>query len=225
MILTDPSPYLPRRLPGERFQWKAVGIFEDTIDIAMPEVSFLEVFTRRRTRTPAGLLPIPNICAMIRNVMQVQLIGTGSFLCRAKTKIVSAGALQSLSVIIVTANSFPIVYDAATDKFLLLDVRDLDQLSKFKKSIHDVLPDASGTILLVAADMGVIESIYCEPISLVLREAGAVMQVFSMLSHSLQVAFVPLGPLGNGGLEAIVSSGTCLQGVGTALIGQAASFD
>jgi len=138
---------------------------------------------------------------------------------RAKTATVSAGALQTISVMLLSKQNPPLLYNRETDKCFLLSVLNPKELSRAINVISNAAEGASGDYLLFVADKAKINSFYDSSNTLIFRDCGALLQNLSLHASALGYAFVPLGPLGQDALNAIDDSKDRLMAVGTALIG------
>jgi hypothetical protein len=140
----------------------------------------------------------------------------GDALRGSRRPALSAGALHPISVVLFADLT---VYRVNVESCTL------DKLT-FSEEAHGawlgrcryLLPKADGAFIVLIADMGKSTAAYENSESLVLRDAGAMLQTIALASEWFGLGFCPLGILGNEVVAALPSSEQLLA-VGAAAIG------
>ena len=84
---------------------------------------------------------------------------------------------------------------------------------------HQILPEASGTAIVLVGYMGRVAAVYERPASLLWRDGGALLQTLALVATAYRLAFCPLGILGAPVVHAIGLSAR-VSAVGVALMGR-----
>lgn len=187
-----------------------------------PKSGFLDVALGRRTIREISSLDLDETFALVREVMQVRQLGIERNSGRARKVSLSAGALQSIEVLIVSGPGveLPILYCDTHDVFGTIEVENAERFNEALTPLRAVLPDASGHFLLLVANVRHAEQSYENPITLLWRDAGAVLQSFSLFAAAYGCGFAPLGPTGADLLSRLKQPHSNYLAVGTAIIGR-----
>ena len=163
------------------------------------------------------LRSIINTIAFATNVRQIKLDDP---LRRSRRPAPSGGALHAIDVLVVWPGREARVfrYEPFDHKLLKLAVSDARKLSVFIQDVANILPSASGALLLLTGDIRRVAAAYEQPDSLLWRDAGALMQTLHLTATAYGQAFCPLGILGEIALRA-VRGDRQLKAVGVAAIG------
>ena len=89
----------------------------------------------------------------------------------------------------------------------------------FSTNVAILLPEASGTALVLVGCMNRVAALYKRPASLLWRDAGVLLQTLALVAEAYRLAFCPLGVLGNQVVQALGLSESA-SAVGAALIGR-----
>lgn len=183
---------------------------------------FLDVALGRRTIREISSLDLDETFALVRKVMQVRQFGIEVNSGRGRKVSLSAGALQSIEVLIVSGPGveLPILYCDAQDMFGTIEVENAKRSNEALTALRAVLPEASGHLLLLVANVRHAEQTYENPVTLLWRDAGAVLQSFSLFAAAYDCGFVPLGPTGADLLSSLNRPHSNYLAVGTAIIGR-----
>jgi hypothetical protein len=108
----------------------------------------------------------------------------------------------------------------------ILRVADVGLISAFRKKVADMVPNAAGCYAAVfAADFVRARAFYDAADSLVLRDAGALLQTLHLASEAYRLSAVSLGILGGEVIEAIFPVDNGVRAVGVMIIGRSDSND
>jgi len=218
---TSPTPKGVSEAVPPRYRWEAESYRDDFESLPAASKTFEQLLEARRTRYPTAALSIGTVVSIVREICRYRQIGTNCMDGRGKTSTISAGALQAISVLILREHAAPLVYDRWEDKVLLVKSVNAKGLDKEIAGIKLAAGTDQGDVLLFVADANVVETFYCDPETLVLRDCGALLQNLSLSCSAIDVAFAPLGPLGETAISMIVGPQDRLVAVGTAIIGKA----
>lgn len=132
----------------------------------------------------------------------------------------SAGAMHPIHVLCQLAPGQPWSrYDPVAHS--LVAVGETDGLaSKARAAAGDLLAVGEGVLIALVAEPGKTAAKYLNHGSLVWRDAGVVLGLFSFITAALGLAFCPLGLTGHDFIAPIATEGV-LEGVGLAIVGDA----
>ena len=221
-IPTDEDPR-PRSVPDMMLppvDWP-VSRALDCGDVVSPvEQSFLttlrgrDVPTASMTRAP--LRELVNAVAFgtrPREIMEGDPFG------RSRRPSPSAGAIHPVDVLLVHGVSRVFRYAPLTHQLEILRVSQPEHLHAFVHDCHQILPEASGTAIVLVGYMGRVAAVYERPASLLWRDGGALLQTLALVATAYRLAFCPLGILGTPVVHAIGLSAR-VSAVGVALMGR-----
>ena len=220
-IEPDPRPKLSPNAPDgivwpvrSRLRCPLVTPPQDELFVAL-----LEARRSDRTMRPAPLREIVNALAF---AIRPRFVREDDVHNRTRRPTVSAGALHAIEVVIVDWRGSPRVlrYDFMTHRLEPLRIAQPVSLRQFAKACAAILPDAAGTALALIGDERRIEALYEHPISLLWRDAGALLQTLAMVSAAYRLAFCPLGILGGEVVDALGLDRRTARPLGCAAIGR-----
>jgi hypothetical protein len=133
--------------------------------------------------------------------------------------VVSAGALHPTKCVIIGQRHSPIAYNDTCDEFLSVRVRDIASIDAFLAICHSVLPEADGDWLALIVDIRDLSTVYSNCASLLWRDAGAIIQAMALVAESHNMAFCPLGILGQEIVSALLPNTHYYVPVGVAALG------
>lgn len=135
----------------------------------------------------------------------------------------SAGALHPIELVIVHGGRTPraFLYDAREHELNSLQIVAPDKLRLFSNEIADVVPAACGSVLIMLGEPARVAARYHDPLSLLWRDAGALLQTLFLTATAFEMSFCPLGILGHEVPRAIGATDR-LSALGVALIGRRA---
>ncbi|WP_024514767.1 hypothetical protein [Bradyrhizobium sp. Tv2a-2] len=209
---------------GKR-RWTMTSVYETLACSQWPAKNFRDVMLSRRTMRVAEPMALLDLMSLVRFVTARREIGVAENNGRSRKIPVSAGALHPIDVLIVAGPgvSEPIVYSDVDDRFGSVPlINDHDFSSEIEK-LESMLPCAKGHLLLFTGDLDMVDRAYENPASLLWRDAGAMLQSFAFAATVLDLAFVPLGPLGTGVLRNLRCPSSTFLAVATAFMGVAKS--
>lgn len=206
--------------PIAKQKWRAVAVQPITPIAIASDLSFDEVMRSRRSCRQMTPLDPELTFSLLRHVLRQQhRFGLG----RPQHKsVLSAGALHPIDLIVLTGPDVdvPTLYDDESDQFLLLAVDDHDGLQRAVSEAQEILPEARGHLILMTGDLARVASAYDNPVSLLWRDSGAVLQLTAMAATACGIGFCPLGVLGIAALKAIEGSAGDRVALGMAILGQ-----
>ncbi len=217
-ILRDPvrtDPQSPcHRIDSAASSWRELPLPRSDIG----QESLLEVLAARRSRRSFSDIDVESLATLLwycqRRTMRHSV---SSDVC--KCPIPTAGGIASVRTIVVSDKEMPWMYDAYRHRRGILSVSPY----RWKAVLDDVenfMPIGGGSLLLFVAFREYVEHYYENPESLVLREAGVLTGVMSLVSEVLDLAFCALGTQGHSWSASILGAdpGQLIPG-GAALVG------
>jgi hypothetical protein len=139
---------------------------------------------------------------------------------RTRGLALSAGALHPISVLLTPVYEAGDLfrYDPAEHTLDWLRA-DATKIIALLGRASALLPDTNGTTIIFVADHARTAAHYDNAISLIWRDAGALLQTVGLVFHAYELEFCPLGLLGGEVVEALGSS-DCLIPAGMAIVGR-----
>lgn len=186
---------------------------------------FADVLLSRRTRRVCEPMKLRDALSLIQFVMYSRQIGEGDNLGRLRKISLSAGALHPVEVLVVAGPEVcePILYCDTHNAFGTVQFHSPVVANTALQSLSEIVPQAVGHCLLFVANQRHVAQAYEQPRSLLWRDAGALLQTFSLLATALDCAFVPLGSTGSAILDALIAPHEDYLAVGTGIIGKVPS--
>lgn len=220
-IEPDPRPRLSPNAP-DGIAWPVRSRSHCPL-VAPPQdesfVAQLEARRSDRTMRPAPLREIVNALAF---AMRPRFVREDDVHNRTRRPTVSAGALHAVEIVIVDWRGSPRIlrYDGMTHRLESLLITRPVSLRQFAMACASILPDAAGTALALIGDERRMGALYEHPISLLWRDAGALLQTLAMVSAAYRLAFCPLGILGGEVVDALGLDRRTARPLGCAAIGR-----
>lgn len=218
-LIKDPKP----RYVAKKFRetpWPVLKSFKCGLIVPPPNKIFSEVAENRRSKREITYASLKDISKPIIYATYPRLIKESHFLSLQKFLSPSAGALNTIQVLIITCRGQPRIfkYNSSTHSLDLLKQSRPTLLRRWVQKVNKMLPNSKGTIILYAADYNKIDAVYQNCESLFWRESGTLLQTIFLCSTAYNMAFCPLGILGNEAIKAIGLQ-KYLRATGIALIG------
>lgn len=212
--MRDPVPRVRRRPSERRLPTHLGQLHRFAVPKAPPESSFYDVACDRRSSRSLGPANLEAIGELLWYAMRVQNGGTDGVQHRLAA---SAGGLHPIDLLLVRRGRL-YLYDAVRHGLRPVKMRD-SILAEMKAAARQLLPDARGDFLVLAAHAEVTGSKYLRPASLLWRDAGCVLQSIYLTAAWLKLGVCALGLLGH---DAVVEaySATTVFGAGMCVIGQ-----
>jgi hypothetical protein len=140
---------------------------------------------------------------------------------RSRRASPSAGALHPIEVVLVPSIGSARIfrYNPWNHVLEALQIEDQDEIRTFNTDCAHALPDAHGISLVMLGQPSCVAACYDDPMSLLWRDSGALLQTLFLTAVAFRLAFCPLGVLGHQIVRAIGLSE--LSAVGVARIGLA----
>ncbi|WP_250495405.1 hypothetical protein [Caballeronia sp. GAWG1-1] len=140
----------------------------------------------------------------------------GDMLRRSRRPALSAGALHPISVVLFDGSAvFRVNVESCTLDELTFPS---EERSNWVGRCRFLLPRADGAFMALIADMGRPKVAYKNGESLILRDAGAMLQTLALAAEYFGLGFSPLGILGNEVVDALPKHEQLLA-VGGAVVG------
>jgi hypothetical protein len=191
-----------------------------------PAADVAAVMERRRSvrrMSRASLREIANMMAWVLAPSRVWSLDNGT---RSRRMAASAGALHVVEPILIPPvgrRAFRI--DGLSARMEILEVSDAGLAAAFRRKVAELVPDAAGChAVVLAADFVRASAFYDAVDSLVLRDAGALLQTLHLASEAYRLSAVPLGILGTEAIESILPAGSGVRAVGVMVIGRGDRF-
>jgi hypothetical protein len=178
--------------------------------------SFVDIFERRRSTRALAPATVDSMTTVFHLALTPRFWQEGDAMRRTRRPALSAGALHPISVVLfVDGVTYRVNSELCT----------LDRLS-FPSEIYEMwtsrckllLPNAQGAFIALVADMAKPKAAYENGESLLLRDAGALLQTLALATECCGLGFCPLGILGNEVVSALPANEQLLA-VGAAAIG------
>jgi hypothetical protein len=167
---------------------------------------------------PAPLREIVNFVAF---VTAPRIIKDRDPMLRSRRPSVSSGALHPIEIVLIDMGRAcrTMRFNAWDHRLEMLTVRHPSLISEFRDKCGSLLPSSRGTIMVLLGSVPVVAAVYESPMSLLWRDAGALLQTLAFAATAYQLAFCPLGILGSEVTPAIGLDTDNIQSVGIAMVG------
>jgi len=141
---------------------------------------------------------------------------------RTRRLTASAGALHPIETVLFDRRGSGRVmrYDPRDHLIQLLRITSAAAVKRLAANCADIAPEAQGTALILVGDLGRVGAVYENPVSLLWRDAGALLQTLALCAVAYRLAFCPLGALGSEILEAVDLGQQKSVAAGIAMIGR-----
>lgn len=202
---SEPSPKSNIERVDEKAAWGATSVLKDVRVTFASEMSFDEVLEDRRTRRVISEVTLEETMGFIKHVFAPRQLGKERLAGRKRKTMISAGALHPIDVVIVSGPDVdePIVFSDQRQKFLTIPILDQTGFNAALEEARQIVPSATGHLLLFAGDGRRVEQSYGSPYTLLFRDGGAAAQVCSMAAFAYGYGYCPLGYAGSAMLSAI----------------------
>lgn len=206
----DPSPIVRWRPRGPSGRVTQTVL---SVPASLPSATFVEVLDGRRSIRDMTSPPQARVGELLWHALRVRL-GSDEWQSRAAP---SAGGIHAVEAFIIEqADESAHYYDPVRHHLLRIDDIDARALAQATADVRQVLSGAAGAVLLLAADERCYAARYTNPLSLMWRDAGALIAIVQLVATSLGLASCPIGVLG-GELCAVVAPD--LTAVGVIMVG------
>jgi hypothetical protein len=141
---------------------------------------------------------------------------------RWKSLAASAGGLQVVEPILVPPiGTRAFRFDGSSARLAVLKLADPAMMETFRERVRGMAPRTAGChIIVFAADMPRARACYEWADSLVLRDAGALLQTIHTAAEAFRMSALPLGILGQEACAAILPAGGGIEAVGAMIVGR-----
>jgi len=201
----EPEPKSNVEVIGEKADWQATSVLKDVRLDFSSERSFDDIFENRRTRRIISEVSLRETRAFVAHVFAPRQMGRGRLTGLTRKTMISAGALHPIDVLIVAGPDViePILFSDRHKKFLTVPILDQTGFRSAISEAADILPNASGHLILFAGDKRRVSKAYKSPQTLLWRDGGAAAQACSMAAFATDYGFCPMGYSGAAILSAI----------------------
>lgn len=220
MTHIDPAPR-PTPLEYERFRWPIVrSVACDAYRAPDDVLSFAHVVEARRSARHLSPVPIGEITQALAFATRARFRKADDPLERVRAPAMSAGALHPISTLLVLPNEGHALarYDPATHTLDYL-VHNEASVQRWVSHCAQVLPGARGVQLVLLAERDRTDALYENGVSLLWRDAGALLQMLALSCDAYGLGFCAMGVLGVEIWEAL-GSDERLTPVGAAAVGR-----
>lgn len=217
-----PTEPRPREAARKTSRWQPIVLsrYELPAPSVVSETSFLQVVDARRSERRSQQLPREDLAELLWHAARVRETGTARLgLPWQHRAAPSAGGIHPIELFVRNCGSDEIsLYDPVGHALLSLGPIASESLICLDEQVAAAAPEAHGTILALIADTNRTEAAYECAESLVWRDAGAFMMTLHLVAEYLQLAFCPIGVLGNAIIDALrlpdgwLPVGTCIVG-------------
>ena len=215
----NPRPRARLDLEVPRAKWPVTRVL-NCGDIVSPlEQSFVATLEARRSHRVMSRAPLREVVNAIAFGVRPRGTIDGDALGRSLRPSPSAGAIHPVDVLLVHGSSRIFRYAPREHQLQVLRVLTRRHLEAFIEDCHQIVPEASGTVIVLVGEMSRVAAMYKRPESLLWRDAGVLLQTLALVATAYRLAFCPLGILGMPVVRAIGLSEQ-ISGVGVALIGR-----
>ncbi|WP_425557991.1 nitroreductase family protein [Herbaspirillum huttiense] len=221
--LGSPIPHLTE-VGDSPFAYPISGHVPLSKDTSFTKRSFDEVALGRRTIYGGTPLTLKEISALLWRTAfcaQKQIAEHGRLIKRKPS--ISGGARHPIDILVVEKRSegehAVSLYDDVNHALLTLDV-DKRALADLWNLALQASRGTESTLFWFVAQPQRTAARYENPDSLIWRDAGALLQQFSLVASALSLGCVPLGPTGNPQIEGIFNTRHTLAGVGGCFVSQ-----
>lgn len=215
----NPRPRAEPDLRLPRAQWPVTQALDCGEVVAPLERSFVATLEARRSHRVMTRAPLREVVNAIAFGVRPRQTIEGDAFGRSLRPSPSAGAIHPVDVLLVHGSSRVFRYAPLAHQLEALRVRRRTHLEAFHEDCQEILPEASGTGIVLVGEMNRVATVYRRPESLLWRDAGVLLQTLALVATAYRLAFCPLGILGTPVVRAI-GLAEHLSGVGVALIGR-----
>lgn len=215
MSLTeDPTPLGDQAFL--EYTWPVLSSMFFKVSEAPPAKTFAAVFEYRRSNRVLSPAPLEHTVGALLFALRPRFRKEGDSLRRSRRPSLSAGALHPITILLFQERAvFRLNAESSTlERLQFSEEVYFAWVSKCQR----VFPQATGTFLLLVADMARPSSAYANSESLVWRDTGALLQTIALVAELFGLGFCPLGILGHEVVTELQSDGQLLA-VGAAVIG------
>lgn len=188
-----------------------------------PDISFVRVLDERRSERSFSELSKDNLSTALylsAKVKNVLIQENGFVLSQRPTA--SAGARHPIDILVISPSLFSnnaiYYYNPFEHSLAKLNI-DKNIFNDLKEHINSIVPVKNGTILWFVAHPNRTEAKYDHAISLIWRDAGALIHAVQLACHSLGINSCPVGSLGEPFITKMFSTFGKVFGVGGIIIG------
>lgn len=221
-IPIEPDPQ-PKPCPSapDQIAWPIQRRFRCPPVTPPRDESFVTLLEMRRSERAMRSAPLREIVNALAFAMRPRFVRENDIHHRTLRPTVSAGALHAIDAVIVDwrGSARVLRYEPLTHHLELLQIARMASLRKYAEICSTILPDGPRTALALIGDERRLEALYEHPISLLWRDAGALLQTIAMVSAAYRLAFCPLGTLGSHVIDALGLDRHAARPVGCAAIG------
>ena len=215
----NPRPHAVPDSTLARAKWPVTRALDCGSVVSPSEQSFVSTLEARRSHRVMTRAPLREVVNAIAFAVRPREMIEGDAFGRSRRPSPSAGAIHPVDVLLVHGSSRVFRYAPLVHQLQTLRVSRPEHLDAFRQDCHQLLPEASGTAIVLVGEMNRVAAVYKRPESLLWRDAGVLLQTLALVATAYRLAFCPLGILGTPVVRAIGLSRQIL-GVGVALVGR-----
>ena len=203
-IERDPRP-LAVTLACPPVEWPVRQVLKCPDVIPPSGVSFENVLEARRSLRCVSVAPLREIINAVAYATRPRYNLASDELERTRRPSPSAGALHPIEVVLVDWRTRHRVmrYVPLRHEIHVLYPIKQSKLIELVRAIREVLPLAHGTGVFLLGSDARVASAYENPLSLLWRDAGALIQTLHLTATAFRLAYCPIGLLGHGLVDAL----------------------
>ena len=198
--------------------WNVSSYLDLPRHFSPPLTDLFAVLEKRRSRRVFSEIDIQTLSALLWFALR----HTGTFpgsSNRVSTPVPTFGGLASVRTLVLQSDLTCWIYDPVFHRAGIIKTDDHTK-QLIRRDAENFFPIGEGVILLFAASRDYVSTFYTEPESLVLRESGVLTGTIALIAEAFDLAFCPLGTLGENWLcpllnateEIIISAGAAVIG-------------
>lgn len=218
-LLADPRPRAKAKASPVAVGYKTTGKFYLPHPSVRANKSFFRVLSARASRRQFAHVPDEKLATFLWYSAKALTMSQGphNIFCQHRF-VPSAGGLHPIDLIIIDVHEQSAsVYDPIAHALCRLDATE-ERVATFLAYSEQVLNSGSGTLIWFAARPEKVKAKYKHELSLIWRDAGALIASMYLIAEALGLNCCALGNLGSHELQELTGN-TAILGTGGCIIG------
>lgn len=215
----------PRRRVGSAARAAWPVRFGARIPAIVPPIPtiFDEVVENRRSANALAPTSLRELVNCVAYATQNYAAWSKDGIPRFARPTMAAGALHGIDLVLISPGARPqlVAYSPSSSRVMLLRVGAAAPIVRLNERIREMKPLARAYSLVLLANPSIYDAAYENSLSLIWRDAGALLQALHMCAAAYRLAFCALGIHGNEVVEALRPAGDhTVFAVGVAVVGR-----